>query len=235
MPTDTPSPRERYRQDTLQRLLALAPDSVLDVGCGDGAFLAELAARLPGVAGIDTDAEQVAAAQARGLDARIASAARLPFADGAFEWVLLQNTAHHLAELEAAMRECWRVARAGVLVQDPWYDESFVSQRIALALDRWYKQIDRLEGMVHEDCLDAATLCGALPAGPAGGIEIEVRHYLVLQAVPFAEVVRDVDRRLRSGHVPPSLETEARAILEDAERHGVSEPGMLQVCLRRRG
>lgn len=235
MPTDMPSPRERYRQDTLQRLLALAPDSVLDVGCGDGAFLAELAARLPGVAGIDTDAGQVAAAQARGLDARIASAARLPFADGAFDWVLLQNTAHHLAELEAAMRECWRVARAGVLVQDPWYDESFVSQRIALALDRWYKQIDRLEGMVHEDCLDAATLCGALPAGPAGGIEIEVRHYLVLQAVPFAEVVREVDRRLRSGHVPPSLETEARAILEDAERHGVSEPGMLQVCLRRRG
>lgn len=232
MPTDTPSPRERYRQDTLQRLLALAPDSVLDVGCGDGAFLAELAARLPGVAGIDTDAEQVAAAQARGLDARIASAARLPFADGAFDWVLLQNTAHHLAELEAAMRECWRVARAGVLVQDPWYDESFVSQRIALALDRWYKQIDRLEGMVHEDCRDSATICAALAGVP--GIAIEVRHRLVLQAVPFSEVVREVDRRLRSGNVPGSLETEARAILEDAERHGVSEPGMLLVSLRRR-
>jgi hypothetical protein len=33
--------------------------------------------------------------------------------------------------------------------------------------------------------------------------------------------------------VPASLETEARAILEDAERHGVSEPGMLMVSLRR--
>ena len=61
-----------------------------------------------------------------------------------------------------------------------------------------------------------------------------MRHRLVLQAVPFPEVVREVDRRLRSGNVPGSLETEARAILEDAERHGVSEPGMLLVSLRRR-
>lgn len=235
MSVQLPSPVEQYRIELVERLLACAPGSVLDAGCGDGALLAALAPRVARVAGIDADAARVDAARARGIAAQVADASALPHADGEFDWVVLQYTAHHIAALDAAMRECWRVARVGVLVQDPWYDESFVSQRIALALDRWYKQIDRLEGMVHEDCLDAATLCGALPAGPAEGVEIEVRHYLVLQAVPFAEVVRDVDRRLRSGHVPPSLETEARAILEDAERHGVSEPGMLQVCLRRRG
>lgn len=232
MSNQIPSPVEQYRIELVERLLACAPGSVLDAGCGDGALLAALAPRVARVAGIDVDAARVDAARARGFAAQVADASRLPHADGEFDWVVLQYTAHHLAALDAALRECWRVARLGVLVQDPWYDESFVSQRIALALDRWYKQIDRIEGMVHEDCLDAATICAALAAEP--GIEIEVRHRLTLQSVPFAEVVREVDRRLRSGNVPGSLETEARAILEDAERHGVSEPGMLLVSLRRR-
>lgn len=232
MPSRNPSPVEQYRTELVERLLACAPDSVLDAGCGDGALLAALAPRVARVSGIDADEGCVAATRARGFTAQVADASRLPHADGEFDWVVLQYAAHHFTALDAAMRECWRVARAGVLVQDPWYDESFVSQRIALALDRWYKQIDRLEGMVHEDCLDAATICAALAAEP--GIAIEVRHRLVLQAVPFSEVVREVDRRLRSGRVPGSLETEARAILEDAERHGVSEPGMLLVSLRRR-
>jgi SAM-dependent methyltransferase len=204
---------------------------VLDVGCGDGALLAALAPRVARVAGVETDASCAQAARARGFEVQVADASQLPHADGAFDWVVLQYTAHHLAALAASVRECWRVARVGVLVQDPWYDECFVSQRIGLALDRWYKSIDRLEGMVHEDCLDAVTICGTLVDEP--GIAIEVRHRLLLQAVPFAELVREVDRRLRSGHVPVSLETEARAILEDAERHGVSEPGMLMVSLRR--
>lgn len=232
MSSPKPSPVEQYRAELVERLLARAPGSVLDAGCGDGALLAALAPRVARVAGVDADAARVDALRARGFAAQVADASRLPHADGEFDWVVLQYTAHHLAALDAAMRECWRVARVGVLVQDPWYDESFVSQRIALALDRWYKQIDRLEGMVHEDCLDAATICAALAAEP--GIAIEVRHRLALQSVPFAEVVREVDRRLRSGHVPGSLETEARAILEDAERHGVSAPGMLLVSLHRR-
>lgn len=230
MATPNPSTVEQYRAELIERLLSRAPGSVLDVGCGDGALLAALAPRVARVAGIDADAAQVDAARARGFAAQVADAGRLPHGDGEFDWVVLQYTAHHLEALDEAMRECWRVARVGVLVQDPWYDESFVSQRIALALDRWHKQIDRLGGMVHEDCLDSATICAALAAEP--GIAIEVRHRLVLQAVPFSEVVREVDRRLRSGDVPGSLETEARAILEDAERHGVSEPGMLLVSLR---
>ncbi len=232
MSVQLPSPVEQYRIELVERLLACAPGSVLDAGCGDGALLAALAPRVARVAGIDADAARVDAARARGIAAQVADASALPHADGEFDWVVLQYTAHHIAALDAAMRECWRVARVGVLVQDPWYDESFVSQRIALALDRWFKQIDRLEGMVHEDCRDSATICAALAGVP--GIAIEVRHRLVLQAVPFSEVVREVDRRLRSGNVPGSLETEARAILEDAERHGVSEPGMLLVSLRRR-
>jgi|APFre7841882724_1041349.scaffolds.fasta_scaffold62402_2 SAM-dependent methyltransferase len=231
MATHTPAPVEQFRSELIERLLACAPQSVLDVGCGDGTLLVALAPRVARVAGVETDAICAEAARARGFEVQVADACRLPHANGAFDWVVLQNTAHHLAALDAAMRECWRVARVGVLVQDPWYDESFVSQRIGRALDRWYKSIDRLEGMVHEDCLDAVTICGTLAAEP--GIAIEVRHRLLLQAVPFAELVREVDRRLRSGHVPASLETEARAILEDAERHGVSEPGMLMVSLRR--
>ena len=111
MSVQLPSPVEQYRIELVERLLACAPGSVLDAGCGDGALLAALAPRVARVAGIDADAARVDAARARGIAAQVADASALPHADGEFDWVVLQYTAHHVAALDAAMRECWRVAR----------------------------------------------------------------------------------------------------------------------------
>lgn len=60
----------------------LAPQSgerILDLGCGDGALTAKLAALGCQVVGVDSSDAQVAAARKLGLDARVIDAQQLPF------------------------------------------------------------------------------------------------------------------------------------------------------------
>jgi SAM-dependent methyltransferase len=225
-------PVAQYRREFLALVQSVAPASVLDVGCGDGEFLAQLAPSVARVAGVDTDAEELAQAAARGLAVSNAPASKLPFADGEFDWVTLQYTAHHVPDLPSAMAECWRVSRVGVLVLDPWYDESIVSQRIAAALDRWHKQVDRHGGMIHNDCLSAFEIAGAFASRP--DVRFELWYRLIVSLRDFADIVREVDARLRTG-IPKPLEAEVRAIVEDAERHGLSDDGAVFVRLTRVG
>ena len=61
-------------------LLAPQPgERVLDLGCGDGALTEKLVAAGCRVIAIDSSAEQIGAARARGLDARRGRAETLPF------------------------------------------------------------------------------------------------------------------------------------------------------------
>ena len=64
--------RARPLHDLLARVTAVAPRRVVDLGCGPGNLTALLAARWPGavVEAIDSSAEMVDAARARGIDAR---------------------------------------------------------------------------------------------------------------------------------------------------------------------
>src|SRR4249919_3197362 len=64
-------------------LLAPQPgERVLDLGCGDGALTERLVALGCRVIGVDGSEAQVAAARARGLDARVMDGQALTFADG---------------------------------------------------------------------------------------------------------------------------------------------------------
>jgi SAM-dependent methyltransferase len=64
----------------LVELLAPRPgERILDLGCGDGALTARLAELDCEVIGVDADPDMVRAARERGVDARLADGAALPF------------------------------------------------------------------------------------------------------------------------------------------------------------
>jgi SAM-dependent methyltransferase len=93
-----------------------AGDRVLDVGCGKGFQLHELALAVPGLEVHGVDISEYAIANAHeGVKDRlqVGSATSLPFDEGFFDYVFSINTLHNLRnyELDAALREIERVGR----------------------------------------------------------------------------------------------------------------------------
>ncbi|WP_121371849.1 class I SAM-dependent methyltransferase [Frondihabitans australicus] len=100
-----------------------APARVLDVGCGTGMLTRELVARGLTVAAVDPSEPLVSAVRASlpGVDARVAGAQRLPFADGVFDGALAQLVVNFLPDPAAGVREMARVTRpGGVLAANVW-------------------------------------------------------------------------------------------------------------------
>ncbi len=98
---------------------------VLDVGCGPGALIAELAERLgpAAVSAVDPSAPFVEAARARhpAVDVRQASAEHLPFPDGMFDAALAQLVVHFMSDPVAGLEEMRRVTRDdGVVAACVW-------------------------------------------------------------------------------------------------------------------
>jgi trans-aconitate methyltransferase len=86
-------------------------ERILDLGCGDGALTAKLAA-ICSVVGVDASADQVAAARARGLDARVGAGESLDF-DEAFDAVFSNAALHWMTEPDAVLAGVARALRPG--------------------------------------------------------------------------------------------------------------------------
>ncbi len=106
----------------LCRRAGVAPASVVDIGCGDGAMLTALAARGFGSRRVGYELSRTAVDIARdqpGVDAAHAyDGARLPEDDGAFDLAVLSHVIEHVPEPATTLREASRVARA-VVVEVP--------------------------------------------------------------------------------------------------------------------
>ena len=77
-------------------------ERVLDLGCGDGALTEKLVAAGCQVVAVDSSPEQVWAARARGLDARIVDGTILPF-DTEFDAVFSNAVLHWIKDADAAL------------------------------------------------------------------------------------------------------------------------------------
>ena len=125
-----------------------APRRVLDVGCGTGYLLRQLAARAPDaveLAGLDAAAEMVRVARESTDDPRarfqVGTAEHLPEPDGAFDLVVSTTSFDHWADQQAGLRECARVLAPGgrlVLVDQfsPLYLPTLVGSRRGKARTR---------------------------------------------------------------------------------------------------
>lgn len=101
----------------------LGAASVLDVGAGTGRALELLGAALPGIklVGVEPSAALRAVGHAKGIapDALISgSGEALPFADGAFDFVIETGMLHHVPRPQLVVAEMLRVARRGVMISD---------------------------------------------------------------------------------------------------------------------
>lgn len=98
--------RERFLYPRLSRHLS---GQVLDVGCGIG----DLLRFWPGSVGVDVNPETVAYCRQQGLDARLMAIDVLPFEDGSFDRVVLDNVLEHLTAPMPLVGEIARVLRSG--------------------------------------------------------------------------------------------------------------------------
>src|SRR4051812_2131920 len=94
-------------------LLALQPgECVLDLGCGDGALTQKLVACGCRVIAVDSSAQQIGAARARGLDARRGHAETLPFAEE-FDAVFSNAVLHWIPDAGAVIASVHRALKPG--------------------------------------------------------------------------------------------------------------------------
>jgi 2-polyprenyl-3-methyl-5-hydroxy-6-metoxy-1,4-benzoquinol methylase len=104
---------------------AAAPESVLDVGCGEGVLTAEWAERLADgrVVGIDLDDPKLrhewAKRERPNLEFRAEEATSLSFADDEFDLACAIEVLEHVPKPEATLAEMARVARRHLLVSVP--------------------------------------------------------------------------------------------------------------------
>ncbi len=94
-------------------LLAPQPsERVLDLGCGDGVLTQKLIAAGCDVVGVDADPAMVAAAQAKGIDARLGDARALDF-DAEFDAVFTNAALHWVGQPDVVTAGVKRALKAG--------------------------------------------------------------------------------------------------------------------------
>jgi ubiquinone/menaquinone biosynthesis C-methylase UbiE len=95
-----------------------AGQSVLDLGCGYGAYSLALAASGRRCVGCDVNLEYLGPARSSGLPV-VAVDSTLPFPDRSFDTVLLFEVVEHVPPIERILKEAFRVARKNVLITVP--------------------------------------------------------------------------------------------------------------------
>jgi 2-polyprenyl-3-methyl-5-hydroxy-6-metoxy-1,4-benzoquinol methylase len=102
-----------------------APDSILDVGCGEGVLTAQWADRLGErrIVGIDLDDPKLNAEweqrRRANLEYRVEDATNLSFADGEFDMATAIEVLEHVPDPERTVSEMARVAKRWLLVSVP--------------------------------------------------------------------------------------------------------------------
>lgn len=157
---------------------------VLDIGCGIGGLVRQLAAEGAKVIGIDPGAEAIAEARRMVPDAMFetAGAEALPFHDGAFDLTVMVNALHHVPPplMRQALREGLRVVKPSgfFIVIEPLTSGSF------------FEALRLIED--ETDVRNAAQ--AAIGAAAAAGELISVRTLTYNRRESFGEVGDYLDR-----------------------------------------
>lgn len=162
-------------RETISRLSVRATDDLLDIGCGTGALLSQLAARYPDSTffGLDASSEMLDIARCRlpsAIDLRQGWAEELPYCDGSFDTVVSCNMFHYIRHPDAALDEMIRVLRpSGTLVITDWCDDFLACK----ACDLYLRFFDRSHFRTY-----GARQCGRLLES-ANARDITIKKYKI--------------------------------------------------------
>jgi SAM-dependent methyltransferase len=105
-----PDPRE----EAFRAIAEVAPQRVLEVGCGNG-WLADRVQRELGcdVVAVDQSERMVELTRARGVEARVGDVQALQFTDGSFDVAVAAWMLYHVPDVDRSLSELARVLRPG--------------------------------------------------------------------------------------------------------------------------
>jgi SAM-dependent methyltransferase len=149
------------------------PEAVLDVGCGDGSVLSELARRRQWDRTTGVDVSQVAVELAQGqpgvTEVMRFDGASLPFADGEFPLVLASHVLEHVEVPGTLLSEMHRVSRRFALVEVPLERNLAARRKAARARSRSAGHVQRFNRrdirrlMIDAGLMPVADLIDVLP------------------------------------------------------------------------
>jgi trans-aconitate methyltransferase len=186
-----------YGLELIRQLNPQPGERILDLGCGDGTLTKEIAA-LATVVGVDRSADMVAAALARGIDARLIDIATLSF-DSEFDAVFSNAVLHWIRAQDRVLAGVHRALKPGgrfVAELGGHGNVAAIAVAIREALEQhgcpaelpWYyptaaeyrEQLERHHFIV--DDIELFARFTALPTGMAGWLDTFARG--ILDAVP---------------------------------------------------
>lgn len=107
-------------------------DRILDVGCGSGRLLHTLATDPRCPAGVEVHGLERAPRGGEPIPVTAYPGGRMPFADGAFDLVVVADVLHHEPDERSLLGECARVAKRAVLLKDHAREGPLAQARISL-------------------------------------------------------------------------------------------------------
>lgn len=142
----------RFEEDLADLWKQAAPDSILDVGCGEGVLTYEWAERLGDrrIVGIDLEDPKLQAEwekrQRPNLEYRVEEATHLSFADDEFDMASAIEVLEHVPEPERTVAEMARVAKRWLLVSVP---REPLWRGLNLARGAYWKELGNTPGHVN--------------------------------------------------------------------------------------
>ncbi len=101
------------RLDMVRHYITLEGKSVLDVGCGVGAYVRQFRSFTPRVFGVDVEEDRLQRAREASPYLALAEAEALPFADASFDVLFSHEVLEHVRDDREALREAVRVVKPG--------------------------------------------------------------------------------------------------------------------------
>jgi SAM-dependent methyltransferase len=160
--------------DAIRRFLGRGRGRCLDLGCGTGVAIPELARLGWTVVGVDVSEEMLSRARAFGAELRRAPAEALPFDDESFDAVVSIWTHTDVDDFSAILREAARVLRPGApfayIGAHPCYvgpHSRFIAAEGVPELHPGYRRTERYDGgpAIGPDGLRARVGATHLPLG----------------------------------------------------------------------